>query len=381
MSSVLRASMRQFGTSVFTAFTELAEARGAVNLSQGFPDFDPPAPLLAAAAAALSGGSQYSAADGDPDLRAAVAAHQAEQYGQHWDPATEITVTVGATEAIWTVVQALVEPGDEVVLFEPYYDQYPPAVVAVGATPRVVPSSGFPDFRLDLDRLAAAIGPRTRLVVLNTPWNPVGRIATAAELRVLGELCQRYGVYVLADETYEHILFGGRAHRPVVSEPALADRTVTVSSVSKTFSATGWRVGWALAPAPLTEAVRRVHQFVTFTAPAPLQKAAAVMLRTGPEFYAGLVAAYTERRDLLLRALGGLDLEVREPEATYFVLTRVGGDETAYCHDLIERVGVAAIPASAFYPDPADGRGLVRFAFCKRLDTLAAAAERFAASA
>jgi aspartate/methionine/tyrosine aminotransferase len=166
----------------------------------------------------------------------------------------------------------------------------------------------------------------------------------------------------------------------VVSEPALADRTVTVSSVSKTFSATGWRVGWAIAPAPLTEAIRRVHQFVTFTAPTPLQRAAAVMLRTGPQFYAGLVAEYTERRDLLLGALGGLDLAVRVPEATYFALTMVAGDETAYCHDLIDRVGVAAIPASAFYADPADGRGLVRFAFCKRLETLRAAADRFAAA-
>jgi N-succinyldiaminopimelate aminotransferase len=380
MSSVLRAGLRPFGTSVFTAFTELAEARGAVNLSQGFPDFEPPAALLDAAAAALAGSSQYSAADGDPELRAAIAAHQAERYGQRWDPATEVTVTVGATEAIWTVMQALVEPGDEVVLFEPCYDQYPPSVAAVGATARVVPSSGFPDFRLDLDRLAATIGPRTRLVVLNTPWNPVGRLVEAAELRVLGELCQRYGAYVLADETYEHILFDGWAHRPVVSEPALADRTVTVSSVSKTFSATGWRVGWAVAPAPLTEAIRRVHQFVTFTAPAPLQRAAAVMLRTGPEFYPTLAREYAARRDVLLAALGRLGVEVRVPAATYFVLTRVDGDEIAWCHDLIDRVGVAAIPASALYAEPADGRGLVRFAFCKRLETLRAAAERLAAA-
>jgi N-succinyldiaminopimelate aminotransferase len=372
--------MRRFGTSIFSTITDLASQRQAINLAQGFPDFDPPQPLLDAAAQALHGGfSQYAPSIGYADLRRAVATHQADHYGQRWDLDTEVTVTVGATEAIWSTVHAVLEPGDEVVLFEPYYDMYPPAVVAAGGVPRVVPTTGFPDFRIDLDRLAAAFGPRTRLVIVNTPWNPVGRRITAAELRAIGELCQRYGSYLISDETYEHILFDGRTHLPAVSEPALADRTVTVSSVSKTLSATGWRVGWAAAPAELTAALRRVHQFVTFTAPSPLQRAVAALLAAaGPEFYRQLTAEYTERRDTLLGYLGKLDLEVASPEGAYFVMTRCAGDELAYCRDLIDRAGVAAIPASAFFADPATGRGLVRFAFCKRLETLRQAGERLA---
>jgi len=381
MSTVLRSSLRRFGTSIFSTITELAIRQQATNLAQGFPDFDPPEQLLAAAAAALQGGfSQYAPSIGYPDLRRAIAAHQADQYGQRWDPDTEVTVTVGATEAIWSTVHALVEPGDEVVLLEPCYDMYPPCVVAAGGVPRVVGTTGFPDFRLDLDRLADTIGPRTRLVIVNTPWNPVGRRLGADELRVLGELCQRHGVYVVADETYEHVVFDGAAHRPVVSEPALAERTVSVSSVSKTFSATGWRVGWATAPAELTDAVRRVHQFVTFTAPSPLQHAVAVLLdQAGPDFYRQLTVDYTERRDTLLAYLVKTDLEVARPEGAYFVMTRCAGDELDYCRELVQRASVAAIPASAFFADPADGRGLVRFAFCKRLETLRQAGERLTA--
>jgi aspartate/methionine/tyrosine aminotransferase len=381
MSTVLRESLRRFGTSIFSTITELASQRQAINLAQGFPDFEPPQPLLDAAATALAGGfSQYAPSIGYLDLRRAVAAHQADHYGQSWDPDTEVTITVGATEAIWSTVHAVLEPGDEVVLFEPYYDMYPPAVVAAGGVPRVVPTTGFPDFRIDIDRLAASFGPRTRLVILNTPWNPVARQLDAAELRAIGELCQRYGSYLISDETYEHILFDGRAHLPAVSEPTLADRTVTVSSVSKTFSATGWRVGWATAPAELTAALRRVHQFVTFTAPSPLQHAVAVLLgEAGPAFYGQLTAEYTQRRDVLLAYLGKLDLEVATPAGAYFVMTRCAGDEVAYCRDLIENAGVAAIPASAFFAEPATGRGLVRFAFCKRLETLRQAGERLIA--
>jgi N-succinyldiaminopimelate aminotransferase len=381
MSTVLRESMRQFGTSIFSTITDLAVRRQAINLAQGFPDFDPPQRLLDAAAAAVHGGfSQYAPSVGYPDLRRAVAAHQAG-YGQQWDPDTEVTITVGATEAIWSALHALIEPGDEVLLVEPYYDMYPAAVVAAGGVPRVVGTTGFPDFRIDLDELTAAFGPRTRVAIVNTPWNPVGRQLTAAELRVLGELCQRYGSYLIADETYEHILYDGRTHRPAVSEPLLADRTITVSSVSKTFSATGWRIGWAVAPAPLTEAIRRVHQFVTFTASSPLQRAVATLLdEVGPEFYAELTAEYTQRRDLLLEYLGKRgDLELSTPEGAYFVMTRCAGDELEFCERLIDTATVAAIPASAFFAEPEHGRGLVRFAFCKRLETLRAAGERLTA--
>ncbi|MEN3359337.1 MAG: N-succinyldiaminopimelate aminotransferase [Mycobacteriales bacterium] len=382
MSTVLRESMRRFGTSIFSTITDLAVQRQAINLAQGFPDFDPPQRLLDAAATAVRGGfSQYAPSVGYPDLRRAVAGHQAARYGQRWNPDTEVTVTVGATEAIWSAVHALIEPGDEVLLFEPFYDMYPPCVVAAGGVPRVLPTSGFPDFRLDLDELAAAFGPRTRMVIVNTPWNPVGRQFTADELRTLGELCQRHGTYLISDETYEHVLFDGRTHLPAVSEPLLADRTITVSSVSKTFSATGWRIGWAIAPAGLTDALRRVHQFVTFTASSPLQRAVATMLDdSGPEFYAQLTAEYTERRDTLLGYLAKRgDLELTRPEGAYFVMTRCAGDELEFCRELIDRAGVAAIPASAFFAEPATGRGLVRFAFCKRLETLRQAGERLAA--
>src|SRR5215217_4682533 len=300
----LRSALRPYGTSIFSTLTELAVRHQAVNLAQGFPDFEPPAPLLDAAADALrSGWSQYAPSIGYPELRQAVAAHQLDRYGRQVDPDTEVTVTVGATEAIWSAVEALTEPGDEVLLFEPYYDMYPAAVAAAGCVPRVVPGTGFPDLRIDLDRLTAAVGPRTRLAILNTPTNPTGRTVGAQELQVLGQLCERYGVTVIADEAYEHVVLDGRGHLPVAAEPALAGRTVTVSSASKTFSATGWRVGWAVAPPALTGALRRVHQFVTFAASSPLQRAVGTMLAAaGPDFYAGLAADYGQRR----RRRGGL---------------------------------------------------------------------------
>jgi len=374
----LRSALRPYGTSIFSTLTELAVRHRAVNLAQGFPDFEPPEQLLDAAAEALrSGWSQYAPSIGYPELRQAIAAHQRTHYGLEVDPDTEVTVTVGATEAIWSAVEALTEPGDEVLLFEPYYDMYPAAVTAAGCVPRVVPSTGFPDLRIDLDRLAAAFGPRTRLAILNTPTNPTGRLVGAEELRVLGELCERHGVTVLADEAYEHVVLGGRAHRPVAAEPSLAGRTVTVSSASKTFSATGWRIGWAVAPPALTGALRRVHQFVTFAASSPLQRAVGTMLATaGPDFYTGLVAEYEERRDLLRGYLERTELEVGPSEGAYFLMARCPGDEVAYCADLVTGAGVVAIPASAFYADRARGRGLIRFAFCKRLETLRDAGER-----
>jgi N-succinyldiaminopimelate aminotransferase len=385
MNEVLRSTLRGFGTSIFSTITEQAVQHGAINLAQGFPDFFPPEALVQAAVDALhSGTHQYAPSIGYADLREAVAAQRAGQYGvRHrlaYDPETEVTVTVGATEAIWSALHALVEPGDEVVLVEPWYDQYPFAVVAAGAVPRYVPTT-FPDFRLDLDRLAAAFSDRTRLVLVNTPANPSGRRLDADDLRGLGELLHRYDAYAVADEVYEHVLFDGLEHLPVAADPGCRDRTITVSSVSKSFSATGWRVGWALAPAGLTDALRRVHQFVTFTAAAPLQRAVAAMLHTANEtgYYTQLRAEYGERRDTLLEYLAKTDLELVAPQGAYFVLTRCAGDEVAYCEDLVTRVGVAAIPASAFYADPDMGRGLVRFAFCKQVETLRAAGERLLA--
>jgi N-succinyldiaminopimelate aminotransferase len=380
MSAVLRSTMRGFGTSIFSTVTQLAIEHGAINLAQGFPDFDPPEPLLDAAGRALRGGfNQYAPSVGDAALRQAIARHAAREYGLDYDPDTEVTVTVGATEAIWSAVHALVEPGDEVVVVEPAYDMYAPCAVAAGAVPRYLPTS-FPDFRIDLDRLAGSVGPRTRLIILNTPWNPTGRLLAAEELRAVGELARRHDAYIVADEAYEHIVFDGLPHRPVAAELACRDRTITVSSVSKTFSATGWRVGWTLAPAEVTRAIRMVHQFVTFTAAAPLQRAVADMLDGSVDgtYYEQLRRDYEQRRDVLLGYLGKTGLEVSRPQGAYFVMTRHDGDDVAYCQDLVTRVGVAAIPASAFYQDTRLGRGLVRFAFCKRVETLHRAGERLA---
>jgi aspartate/methionine/tyrosine aminotransferase len=274
------------------------------------------------------------------------------------------------------------EPGDEVVLVEPFYDLYPFAVVAAGGVPRYLTTS-FPDFRLDLDRLAELVTDRTRVIVVNTPTNPTGQLLRADEIRVLGELAERHDAYLLADEAYEHVVLDGLQHRPVAADPVCAPRTVTVSSVSKTFSATGWRIGWAIAPPELSAAVRAVHQFVTFTASAPLQRAAGVMLRSaaGGDYYQRLAADYAERRDVLLKDLQATDLEIGRPEGTYFLMTRCEGDDVAYVQELIAERGVAAIPASVFFADPARGRGLVRFAFCKRLETLRSAGERLARTA
>jgi aspartate/methionine/tyrosine aminotransferase len=265
------------------------------------------------------------------------------------------------------------------VLIEPCYDLYPYAVVAAGGVPVYVPTA-FPDFRLDLDRLAAAVTDRTRVIVVNTPTNPTGQLLSAEEIGALGELAARHDAYLISDEVYEHLVYDGLEHLPVASDPVARERTITVSSVSKTFSATGWRIGWAVAPQPLSAAVRSAHQFVTFNATTPLQRATAVMLDVAAagDYYRTLLAQYTERRDILLAALAGLELEIGRPRGTYFVMTRCAGDDTAYVKDLIASRGVAAIPGSAFYHDgqAGPGRGLVRFAFCKRADTLRTAARR-----
>lgn len=380
MPDVLRKSLQGFGTSIFSTVTEWAVEAGAINLAQGFPDFEPPEALVRAAEEALRQGlHQYAPSVGDPVLRQAVAEHQRDRYGLQWDPVTDITVTAGASEAITATLLALLEPGDEVVLVEPCYDLYPYAVVAAGGVPVYVPTE-FPDFRLDLDRLTAAVSDRTRVIVVNTPTNPTGQLLTAEEIRVLGELCDRHDAYLISDEVYEHLTYDGVEHRPVAADPVARERTVTVSSVSKTFSATGWRIGWAVAPPVLSAAVRSAHQFITFNATTPMQRATAVMLgvAAGGDYYDRLRAEFTERRDLLLGALAGLELEIGRPRGTYFVMTRCAGDDTAYVRDLIATRGVAAIPASAFYYDgrTGPGRGLVRFAFCKRVDTLRAVAER-----
>jgi N-succinyldiaminopimelate aminotransferase len=368
-------------TSVFSTATRAAREHAAVNLAQGAPDFDPPEALVSAAVDALaSGRSQYSLSEGLPELREAIAAHVREQHGVVYSPDDEVTVTVGATEAIWSTVAALVAPGDEVVLVEPFYELYRAAVLAAGGRCRYVRTT-FPRFCLDLDQLATAFSPRTRLVVVNTPGNPSGRLLTAVEAAALGALAERHDAAVLSDETYEHIVFAGR-HVPVATDPACRPRTITVSSISKTFSATGWRVGWALAAPGLTAALRATHQHVTFAAATPLQAAVAATLdAAAPSGYlVALRRAYAQRREVLAAALDRLGFETPRPDGGFFLTVGVQGDERAFCRRLLHEAGVAALPGSAFHAPGAPTPGFVRFAFCKRVETLKEAGARIVAA-
>lgn len=376
--TLVRTSMRPFQTSIFITLTRLAQEHGAINLAQGFPDFDPPPMLVEAAARAMREGfNQYPPSPGYPGLRTAVARHASERYGLEFDVDAEITVTCGSTEAIWSAVTALIEPGDEVIVVEPFYELYPPCVAAAGGTVRYV-TTRFPDFRIDPAELEAAFSPRTRLVILNTPTNPTGRLLAEEDLRRIGELAHQHDAYIISDEAYEHLTYDGQPHRPVATVPECRDRTITCSSTSKTLSVTGWRVGWALAPRELTEALRRVHQFVTFAAAAPLQQGVAAMLDAAQEsdYYEQFRAGYAERRAALLGYLDKTDLEVVRPDGAFFVMARCAGDDVEYCQRLITDVGVAALPGSVCYHRPEDGRGLLRFAFCKRLETLEKAGQR-----
>ena len=381
------ARIQGFATTVFTEFSALAKKTGAVNLGQGFPDFDGPDSIKAAAVDAIQRGvNQYAIGSGAEDLRTAIAEHARRFYGQEVDPATMVTVTSGATEAIFDVVLGLVDPGDEVVLFEPFYDSYAASVTMAGGVPRFVPlqppDDAHPSWWFDDSELAAAFGPRTKLVLLNTPHNPTGKVFTEAEISRIGQLAQAHDAFVMADEVYEHLVFAPARHVRVATVPGLAERTVTVSSGGKTFGFTGWKVGWVVAPPALRSAVQSVHQFVTFATASPLQAAVAAALRLPDAYFTDFTAQYQRKRDLMLQALKGAGLPAFAPDGTYFVMADIRGtgfaDDFAFCRFLAERVGVAAIPPSAFYgPEHAgQGKNFARFAFCKRDETLAEAATR-----
>jgi N-succinyldiaminopimelate aminotransferase len=365
------------GRSVFSVASELAARHDAINLAQGFPDDDPPEALLEAAACALrSGANQYAPSDGLPRLRDAIARHTRRVHDVDYDADREVTVTVGATEAISTAMRALLGPGDEVVIVSPFYELYVACAALTGATVRVVRSS-FPDFRLDLDAVARAFSAKTKLAVVNTPSNPSGQMLSRAEIAAIGELAERNGALILSDETYAELILDGSAHVPVASDLRCRQRTITVSSASKTFSATGWRIGWALAAPELTEAVRRLHQHVTFAAATPLQHAVAESLDSR-WLHAQLDAQrqeYARRRDTLLHHLHLAGLETNMPRGGYFVLAAIDQDDVAYCAELPAKAGVAAIPGSALFAG-GDGDGLVRLCFCKRPATLVEAGER-----
>jgi N-succinyldiaminopimelate aminotransferase len=381
----LVARLRPFGTTIFSEMSALAVRTGSVNLGQGFPDTDGPPEMLAAAADALrSGANQYPPLPGVPALRAAIAAHEQRFWGLSRDPDTEVVVTAGATEAIAASILGLCEPGDEVVCFEPYYDSYAASIALAGAVRRPVTLRPGPDGRYGFDEgeLRAAFGPRTRLVLLNTPHNPTGKVFTGDELALIARLCQEHDVYAVTDEVYEHLVFtdASAPHVPLAGLPGMRERTLRISSAGKTFSCTGWKVGWATGPASLVSAATRVKQFLTFVNAGPLQPAVAVALSLPDDYFTGFRDGLQSRRDRLVAGLTDAGFKVLPSEGTYFVtadITPLGGtDGVDFCRALPERCGVVAVPTQVFYDHQEEGRHLIRFAFCKREDVIDDAAKR-----
>jgi len=380
MRPALASRLSGFGTTIFTEMTRLAIRHGAINLSQGFPDFDGPEFAREAAVAAIRAGhGQYARMTGIPELNRALSEKLRRDRGLEYAPDEEITVTSGATEAIFASIQAICEPGDEVVLFEPFYDSYAASVRMAGAVPRAVELEP-PDWSYDSGALRRAFSARTRAVLLNTPHNPTGKVFSRSELEAIAALCREADAVCITDEVYEHLVYDGE-HVSMAALPGMRERTIAISSFGKTFSLTGWKVGWAAACPELTAAVRAAHQFITFATATPLQHgAAAALAQAGDEYYDELLAAYRERRDYLCGELSRIGFFVRPPAGAYFAAAdfRAFGfdDDRAFVRHLIEQVGVAAIPPSVFYADPDRRRPWVRFAFCKKMETLEKAVER-----
>ncbi|KXB97219.1 MAG: hypothetical protein AA908_07905 [Chlorobi bacterium NICIL-2] len=372
---------RSFARSIFSEMSALAHACGAINLGQGYPDFDPPPQLQDAACNAIQHGhNQYAVSHGERVLRQAIASHAAHWYGQQLDPETDICVTCGASEALWCALQAVVEPGDEVIVLEPSFDVYVPDVQMVRAIPVPVVLEP-PQFQLDPERLRSRLTKRTRAIIVNTPQNPTGHVFSIEELHAIAQVCIEHDLVAIVDEVYEHITFEPHEHIRLATLEGMSQRTITISSAAKTFAATGWKCGWALGPEPLISAIRRVHQFTTFASATPFQYAVAEGLQLPDTYFHDLRADYTARRLLLLDALAETPLVVYPPEGTYYVvadISPVAPEMSGYqwCRWLAQTVRVAAIPLEVFYHDPAVGRSLVRFAFCKQEETLRAAAER-----
>ncbi|MCB8979469.1 MAG: aminotransferase class I/II-fold pyridoxal phosphate-dependent enzyme [Ardenticatenaceae bacterium] len=378
--SYMAQRVANFGTTIFAEMTALANTHNAINLGQGFPDFTAPHFMKEAAAQAIwDDVNQYAPANGRPQLREAIAQKMANFYGLSPDPQTEIIVTHGATEAIFATIMGLVNPGDEVIVFEPFYDSYLPVIQIAGGVPRFY-TLRPPQWEIDEATLAALFTERTKLIIINTPHNPTGKVFSQAELALIARLCQQHDVIAMTDEVYEHLVFDGRQHLTLASFPGMAERTVTISSLGKTFSVTGWKVGWTIAQRSLSQAIFRAHQFVTFCGAAPLQEAAASAVSSPPAFYSDLTQFYAQKRNFLLDALRSAGLEPIAPSGTYFVMVDIAhlgfASDVAFCRYLTQEIGVAAIPPSAFYHNPADGAGLARFAFCKEEKTLEEAARR-----
>ena len=365
---------------IFAEMSGLAGRTGAINLGQGFPDTDGPAPVLAAAVEAIRGGrNQYPPGRGIPELRAAIAGHQRRFYGLDVDPDTQVLVTAGATEAITATIMALAGPGDEVIVLEPYFDSYAAAIALAGAT-RVTVKLAYPDYTLDAGALATAFTPATRLVLLNSPHNPTGRVLTEAELGHVARLATEHDVLVITDEVYEHLVFSGHRHVPLATLPGMADRTITISSAGKTFSVTGWKVGWLHARADLVDVVTTVKQFLTYVNAGPLQPGVAVGLGLGDEVYTGLASRLQAGRDQLVEGLLDAGFTVAQPAGTYFVVADAAPlgftDGLELCRRLPDLAGVVAIPVQVFHDEATTAGSLVRFAFCKRPEVLAEAVTR-----
>jgi N-succinyldiaminopimelate aminotransferase len=377
---LLNRRLEGLGTTIFAEMSARAVATGSINLGQGFPDRDGPAEIARAAAdAILAGrGNQYPPGPGVPELRHAIAAHQQRFYGLHYDPDTEILVTAGATEAVAATLLALVEPGDEVIAFEPYYDSYAANIAMAGGI-RVPVTLRPPSFRPDLDELKRAITPRTRLILLNSPHNPTGSVFTRDELAAIAALAVERDLLVVTDEVYEHLVFDGQ-HVPIAQFPGMRERTVSISSAGKTFAFTGWKIGWVTAAPELVAAVKTTKQFMTFVSGGPFQYAIAQALALPDEYYAGLRAGLKTQRDLLVAGLSGLGFTVYPPAATYFVIADISPlgerDGIEFCRTLPERAGVVAIPTALFYDHAEAARTQVRFAFCKRPEVLTEAVGR-----
>ncbi len=370
-----------FTESVIREMTRVSNQYGAINLAQGFPDFGMPEPMKDAACAAIHGDiNQYAITWGSPTLRLAIAEKYRKWYGMDVDPEKEITVCCGATEAMASVFLALIDPGDEVIVFEPFYENYGPDAILAGAKPVFVPLEGI-DWKLDPEKLRKAFNKKTRAIVVNTPHNPTGRVFTRAEMDLIAELCQEFDVLAITDEIYEHIIYAGN-HHVLATWPGMRERTVTISGLSKTFSCTGWRLGYAIAPPELSSPIRKVHDFLTVGAPAPLQAAGAVGMAFDADYYNHMALEYRQRRDIMVKALQSSGFKFSAPGGAYYILADFSAiskkESKEFAVWLAKEVGVATVPGMSFYQPPELGKSLTRFAFCKKIETLEKAAERLA---
>ena len=382
--SRLSKRVQGFTESVIREMTRVVAQEGGVNLAQGMPDFPPPKALVDAAHRALDGDfHQYAITWGAPNLRAAIADKYRRFYGMDVDPERHVTVCCGSTETMLATLLAVLNPGDEVIIFEPFYENYGPGCIISGAEPVWIPLEG-PEFTFDPDRLRQAVSPRTRAIVFNSPNNPSGKVFSRAELDVIADVCRTHDLLAITDEIYEHIVYDGREHIPIATLPGMADRTITISGISKSYSVTGWRVGYAIAPPEISDGIRRAHDFVTVGAPAPLQEAAVTALQFPDRYYVELRTAYQARRDLLLGSLQRAGFVCNTPRGAYYILTDVAhfmerhgiADDTAFAMWLIKHCGVATVPGSSFYAHSDLGRTKIRFCFPKSDDLLREAGER-----